>query len=250
MQDHGHIAKRLGHSHRATPPQDLLELSPEELGSNAQREKNEKIRQHLLFECERGQSQAVRETDAYKLGPPLPVKDRTTLSAPAGNLAPSAPALLLPSPPPAAGVDGRVPVQQVQGAQVHVLPDADALRGRADDHVRDLRELQQPLEVLLKEGRPGLAAGGAKEERLLVSSARVVVLRPPCAPDILSSSCTLELRWLHRAFRLGSEIPAAIGAPLLVPSSSNERTLCWKRTTPPRSIRRRTVLCSCVTEYL
>ena len=45
--------------------------------------------------------------------------------------------------------DRPVPVRQVPAAQVPVLPDADAQRGRANDHLCDLRELRQPLEVLL-----------------------------------------------------------------------------------------------------
>lgn len=42
-------------------------LSPEELGSNERREKNDKIRQQLLFECERGQSDQA-STDQFKCG--------------------------------------------------------------------------------------------------------------------------------------------------------------------------------------
>ena len=47
------------------------------------------------------------------------------------------------------GVHRRVQVRQVQAAAVHVLPAADAVRGRAHDHVRDVRQLRQQVEVLL-----------------------------------------------------------------------------------------------------
>jgi len=44
-------------------------------------------------------------------------------------------------------------VRKVRAEEDYVLPDADAQRGRADDHLRQLPELQQPLEVLLKQHR-------------------------------------------------------------------------------------------------
>ena len=73
---------------------------------------------------------------------------------------------LLAAAPPA-GVDGPVPVRQVQAAQVHVLPDADALRRRAHDHVRHLRQLRQPLEVLVRGCGRGTCVRGSALTRVL-----------------------------------------------------------------------------------
>ena len=39
-----------------------------------------------------------------------------------------------------------VPMRKVQGPQVHLLPKADALRRRTDDHVRAMHHLWQPME--------------------------------------------------------------------------------------------------------
>ncbi len=47
------------------------------------------------------------------------------------------------------GRDGAVQVRQVPAAQVQVLPAADAVGRRADDNVRDVRQLWQSVEVLL-----------------------------------------------------------------------------------------------------
>jgi len=45
----------------------LIDLSPEELGSNERREANEKIREHAEWEAVRGQQQQA-STDAFKCG--------------------------------------------------------------------------------------------------------------------------------------------------------------------------------------
>ena len=148
-------------------------------GSSARREANQKIREHAMWECERGQATQVRcelrarpaprpvRAPRLRLRPalrcgecsrsaalrptggPLPARWKSSLSCSFGALARLR-----------AGVHGRVPVRQVQAAQVHLFPDADPLRRRAHDHLRLLRHarLRQPLEVLLSgEGHDGWA---------------------------------------------------------------------------------------------
>lgn len=48
-------------------PHTITELTPEQMASDALREKNEKIKEKALFECERGQA-AVASTDKFKCG--------------------------------------------------------------------------------------------------------------------------------------------------------------------------------------
>jgi len=48
-------------------PKELLEYSPEELGSSARREENAAIREKAMWECERGQAQQA-STDAFQCG--------------------------------------------------------------------------------------------------------------------------------------------------------------------------------------
>ncbi|KAK9806077.1 hypothetical protein WJX72_000295 [[Myrmecia] bisecta] len=53
---------------REISAQDLMELPPEELASDSRKEENAKIREHAMWEAERGQNLKKATTDAFQCG--------------------------------------------------------------------------------------------------------------------------------------------------------------------------------------